>query len=611
MKSYRFLQLSPALRHIVEELAPLLPYSVGPEGTPVTVSRNETGLTVEQREGEVHLSYHKLPEFCRGLTMLSYGQDKPYCEVPAHESLCNMVDCSRNAVMNVSSAKRMLRYMALMGFTSLMLYTEDTYQMPEYPYFGYLRGGYSHEELREIDEYAAVFGIEVIPCIQVLAHLEGSLRWREFAPITDTKDILLAGDERVYEMIDCMLRTQRECFPNCHRIHIGMDEATLLGAGQYLNIHGYRPRHEILLEHLQRVVEMCKKYDFRPMIWSDMFFRNTFGTYYVDEGDIPAEVIAKVPPEVTLVYWDYYTTPKQESRFRHMFRCHRQFGKPFVFAGGAWKWGSNAPANCFSLYVNDLHLRVAREEKLPMVIATCWGDNGSDCSHFSVMPVLQQYAEYNYARGEEHEWVVKRFEETYQIPFEDFLLLDAPNNVTGVDKFEHPFYRAKTMTYNDPLGGWADAYIPQVRSEEFVRMQRDLERVRPNAFSYLFDISMALCKLLEHKATLSIDLRKAYLAGDRAQLASIADVRIPAAIAAAEDYLDAFRRGWLLDNNTYGIDVVEIRIGGLKERLRSTARIIHEYLDGTTERIDQLEQPVLPQTRYADSWAKICTANVM
>ncbi len=609
--TYRFTDLSPELEYIVEELSPILPYTVGAQGIPVTVDKNETGLIVEQRAGEVHLSYHRLPEFCRGLTMLSYGQDKPYCEVPAHESLCNMVDCSRNAVMNVASAKRMLRYMAMMGFTSLMLYTEDTYQMPEYPYFGYLRGGFSKEELREIAEYAAAFGIEVIPCIQVLAHLEGSLRWQEFAPVTDNGNILLVGDEHTYELIDCMLKTQRECFPNCHRIHIGMDEAMLLGAGQYLARNGYRPRHEILLEHLHRVVELCKKYDFKPMMWSDMFFSIAFGAYYVEEGDIPAEVIAKVPQEVTLVYWDYYTTPKQENRFRHMFRCHRQFGKPFVFAGGAWKWGSNAPFNRFSLYVNDLHLRVAREEKLPMVIATCWGDNGSDSSHFSVMPVLQQYAEYAYAHGEDRAWVAKRFEETYQIPFEDFLLLDAPNNVTGMDEFRHPYYMAKTMTYNDPLGGWADAYIPEVQSEEFVRMQRDLERVQPNAFSYLFDISKALCRLLEHKATLSVDLRKAYLAGDRAQLAAVADVRIPAALTAVEEYLEAFRRGWLKDNNSYGIDVVEIRIGGLKERLRSTARIIHEYLDGSIDRIDQLEQPVLPQSKYVSLWSKICTANIM
>jgi hexosaminidase len=44
------------------------------------------------------------------------------------------------------------------------LYTEDTYQIPDEPFFGYLRGAYTEAELREIDDYAYALGIEVVPC---------------------------------------------------------------------------------------------------------------------------------------------------------------------------------------------------------------------------------------------------------------------------------------------------------------------------------------------------------------------------------------------------------------------------------------------------------------
>lgn len=40
-----------------------------------------------------------------------------------------MVDCSRNAVLLVKSAKNLLRKMALMGYNMLQLYTEDTYEV--------------------------------------------------------------------------------------------------------------------------------------------------------------------------------------------------------------------------------------------------------------------------------------------------------------------------------------------------------------------------------------------------------------------------------------------------------------------------------------------------
>lgn len=67
---------------------------------------------------------------------------------------CVMIDNSRNAVMNMTTAKKMIDCLAKMGFNSLMLYTEDTYEVDGHPYFGYLRGRYSKEELKELDAYA-------------------------------------------------------------------------------------------------------------------------------------------------------------------------------------------------------------------------------------------------------------------------------------------------------------------------------------------------------------------------------------------------------------------------------------------------------------------------
>ena len=61
-----------------------------------------------------------------------------------------MVDMSRGAVMTVGAVKRYINELSALGMNFLMLYTEDTYEVPEYPYFGYLRGRYTQDELREI-----------------------------------------------------------------------------------------------------------------------------------------------------------------------------------------------------------------------------------------------------------------------------------------------------------------------------------------------------------------------------------------------------------------------------------------------------------------------------
>ena len=61
------------------------------------------------------------------------------------------------------------------------------------------------------------------------------------------------------------------------------------------------------------MVKICVKYDFKPMMWSDMFFRIPFHTYYVEEGELPQNVLDLVPENLSMVYWDYYSAKENRS----------------------------------------------------------------------------------------------------------------------------------------------------------------------------------------------------------------------------------------------------------------------------------------------------------
>ena len=148
-----------------------------------------------------------------------------------------MIDCSRNAVMNIAAFRRMVDILSSLGYNTIRMYTEDTYEVDGEPYFGYLRGRYSKSELKEMDAYAAKHGIELIPCIQTLAHLGAIFRYAEYEQIRDANDILLVGQERTYQLIEHIFSTISECFSS-RNIHIGMDEAFMLGRGTYLDKNG-------------------------------------------------------------------------------------------------------------------------------------------------------------------------------------------------------------------------------------------------------------------------------------------------------------------------------------------------------------------------------------
>ena len=128
------------------------------------------------------------------------------------ETLGVMIDMSRNAVMSIDGLKRFLPLLKKMGYNCVMLYTEDTYEVDGEPYFGYMRGRYSKEEMREIDDFAYSIGIEAIPCIQTLAHLNAYKRWRT-VPF-DYDDILLTDDDRTYRLITSMFKTNKFPFYN-------------------------------------------------------------------------------------------------------------------------------------------------------------------------------------------------------------------------------------------------------------------------------------------------------------------------------------------------------------------------------------------------------------
>ena len=108
--------------------------------------------------------------------------------------------------MKVSELKKFIDYISKMGYNCLELYAEDTYQIDGEPYLGYLRGAYTKDELKEVDAYAKDKGIELIPCIQTLAHITNMCKIPHYWDIIDCDDILLIGNEKTYAFIENMFK---------------------------------------------------------------------------------------------------------------------------------------------------------------------------------------------------------------------------------------------------------------------------------------------------------------------------------------------------------------------------------------------------------------------
>lgn len=521
-----------------------------------------------------------------------------------------MVDCSRNAVPNMKSAKYFIDCLEKMGYNTLMYYTEDTYEVQNEPYFGYLRGRFSAEELRTLCAYAEEHGIETIPCIQTLAHLNAIFRWDVYREINDTNDILLVENERTMLLLENMFRSLRACFKT-DKIHIGMDEAHMLGLGKYLDRHGYQNRTEILLSHLNKVCRMAKKYGFEPMMWGDMFFRlAAHGQYYVKIDEEAAQKIRPMIPEnLTLVYWDYYST--NEDTYRLMVDGNKKLCDRVIFAGGVWTWSGFVPSNNTTFAATKPAVTVCREKGISDMFFTMWGDNGAECSFFTALPTLFYAAELS--RGNRDiESIGKKFSDLFGESYEDVLSigeLDFPlKNATDITSCS-----SKLLLYNDVLSGIYDPIVPEDAEEKYADLARHFEEcaARSSYFAPHFSCYAALARVLEKKARVGITLRAAYKAGDRDTLRKIAEEVLPETARKMREFLRLFRALWMSEKKPHGFDVQDIRIGGAVTRIESAVERINEYLDGKIEKIDELEETLLVDNSAWNSWERAATPNVL
>lgn len=497
-----------------------------------------------------------------------------------------MIDCSRNAVMRPEFVKDFIDITSELGYNRLMLYTEDTYEVDNEPFFGHLRGRYSKAELKELDAYARAKGVELVPCIQTLAHLGALMKWNCYNEICDCNDILLAGEERTYELIENMFKTIAECFSS-RTMNVGMDEAWMLGKGKYLDRHGVCDRVEILLTHLKRVSEIAKKYGFTLQMWGDMFFHLASSGYHGSNPSIPDDVAKaiseKIPDNVKLVYWDYYS--KSKEHYDDRLREFQKLDPDTAFAGGFWTWAGFAPKNAFSLGCSKAAVEGCIDRGVKEVFFTMWGDCGGECSRLAVLPSLFYIS--GLLKGKAEGEIKAEFEEKYGIAFDDFILLDLPFVEDSCSNPERYFL------YNDPFLGRYDSVVKGVENEWFAQMA---DRLRPleshERFGYLFTTQRTLCEVLAIKAELGVRTRKAYLERDMEAIkVLIGDYST--LMERVEDFYEALEYQWMTENKPHGFDVQDIRLGGLKQRISHCTERLEDFVCGETDRIEELEEPVL------------------
>lgn len=552
------------------------------------------GIRIDIKNNIAEIRYGKDNEFFRAFSLaLQYidGEDRRIevdCDIERFGTMQN----ASASVMSVAGLKEFIRQNALMGYTYLQLYTEISYEVDGEPYFGYMKGRYTKEELKDLVAYAKKFFIELVPAVQTLGHMAELFKWNTYYEVKDIERILLVDYERTYELIENMLKSLSECY-DTSRINLGMDEAYFMGGGRYhWFVDDSKPDVSMMyIRHLKRVLALAEKYGFtEPSIWYDNLFEINYKGYIAPPEwlwqDFQKEIVDAFP-KIKLIFWNYVITDVND--FERFVGYIRQLSPEVSFASMAHGYTSFAPENYITARLVDTARKGCGRCGINDMMITWWGDLQSPCA---LLPSYYDYIE----RSGKH--LGYDFEERCKFLFgytyTEFCMLDIPNKLeegsepTGLAEGKNPpFY----ILAEDPLLGIMEKHIPENAKEFYEKQAENLWTFarRNGRYAYIFRFEAVLCETLASKCWHSAEIKKAYNKKDFQKLRTIAE-SLPQTVEKLEKFHLEYHSYWHTFNKSMGWEIWDARLGGLILRLKTIGKMLLDFVDGKIAKIEELEQ---------------------
>ena len=558
----------------------------GCKGVYVKYDGKDAVIGFETKAQEARCYFHLGSKIKKGLKSFEIE------ETPAFEECGMLLDVSRGGVIGVDGIKEYLTYMASLGMNQAMLYTEDLFDLENYPIFGYMRGRYSMAELKEIDDFAYEMGIEMIPCVETLGHLEQFIRWGTCTidsmgiTFANTDSVLLVGDDETYKFIEDIIKYMREAFRS-DTIYLNLDETYGMETGRYEKIHGHTDATEVYLYHLNRVWDITKKYYKTGIIASDMLFPSESGRVFDPDTKASKAVQERVPKDIDVFFWDYYNY--EYEFYDQNIKNHLELKNKTRFLGAVWTWDGFAPHFDWTMRTMIPALKACVDNGITSVCAAKFGEDAMECDYIKAVPGLCVFSEYCYkGKACTQDDIYEMMEEIGHGLNRE--LADAISEyylgLRGSARI------GKGIFYADPLYNLLHFDIDY--DDAVARFKKSLEIVKKNSGYEFSDYYAKLFEITILKTEVLGKLRPAYKSGDKAYLKKAAEEIFPQLITLYNEFYEMFKTEWKKRIKPNGFEANTMHFGGVMLRLKDASEIINDYLDGKIEKIEEMEEGIIP-----------------
>jgi len=356
--------------------------------------------------------------------------------------------------------------------------------------------------------------------------------------------------------------------------------------------------------HLARVDKILRRLGRSGMMWSDMFFAAAMpgAGVYPPNAVLSDDILAGVPDDISLVYWDYYH--ETEPPYDNMLRAHARFPVPTVWAGGIWTWLGPAADYRKTRASAWPGLEQSRKHGIQEIFAAVWLDDGAECSFLSALYGMALYAAYQYTQTWDETDIRYQFRRLTGLDaalFDDITSLNTLPSLRLLP--EGTANPCRMLLYEDPLlplfavdlDGLADSgyYLSLAqRFSVYLNGISGTDALFVRAHLRLAQALAAKCRWRTAAAA---------LARTRTRAQALAAVPLAAENEAAMEALRlALQALWMATCRPEGWEVLDIRLGGTIARWRSAAQRLSDFARGRVESLPELFAPKLPVLRTAD-----------
>jgi hypothetical protein len=168
------------------------------------------------------------------------------------------------------------------------------------------RTAYTPDEIRRICKAADDLGIELIPQVQCLGHMETPLStpgYEHLREVPNNSSGIDPLNPKSRELIQAMVDDVLALMPNVKQFHLGGDEARTLGKNPdtkaYIEKHG---KGALYLKHVGPILDNLNKRNIRPILWHDMMI------------DWDSAALKSLASRCDLMVWNYGGDPASHGK---------------------------------------------------------------------------------------------------------------------------------------------------------------------------------------------------------------------------------------------------------------------------------------------------------